>query len=142
MTMGQAREVLDKLTDTAVDRHDVDAAAALYTDDAVLMTPDAGTVRGRDKIAEYWHQFIDAFPDGHYETVAKLESDGRAVDEGYFIGTNTEAMTTPSGERIEATGKQVKLRSCDIAAVEDGRITEHHVYFDESDFMRQMGLSG
>lgn len=140
--MGQARAVLDKLTDTAVERHDIDAAAALYADDAVLMTPDAGAVRGRENIAEYWHHFIDAFPDAHYETVAKLESDGRAVDEGYFIGTNTEAMTTPTGERIEATGKHVRLRSCDIASVKDGMVTEHHVYFDESEFMRQMGLSG
>ncbi|KPC73033.1 polyketide cyclase, partial [Thermoactinomyces vulgaris] len=75
------------------------------------------------------------------ETIAKLETDGMAVDEGYFIGTNTVDMKTPTGETIPATGKKVKLRSCDIATVKDGMITEHHVYFDESEFMRQIGLS-
>jgi steroid delta-isomerase-like uncharacterized protein len=141
MAMGQARDVLDRMTETAVGRHDVDSAADLYSDDAVVMTPDAGAVKGHDKIAEYWHQFIDAFPDGKYEPIMKLESDGRAVDEGYFIGTNTGDMTTPTGETIPATGKKVKLRSCDIATVKGGKITEHHVYFDESEFMRQLGLS-
>jgi steroid delta-isomerase-like uncharacterized protein len=139
--MGQAREVLDRMTETAVGMHDVDAAVDLYSDDAVVVTPDAGTITGHDKIAEYWHQFIDAFPDGSYESIAKLETDGRAVDEGYFIGTNTGDMKTPTGETIPATGKKVKLRSCDIATVKDGMITEHHLYFDESEFMRQMGLS-
>ncbi|MDA1360182.1 ester cyclase [Glycomyces luteolus] len=139
--MGQARDVLDKLTDTAVEMHDVDKAVSLYADNAVVMTPDAGPVKGRMKIAEYWHQFIDGFPDSHYESIAKLESNGRAVDEGYFIGTHTGELTMPSGETLPATGKKVKLRSCDIATVENGKITEHHLYFDESEFMRQLGLS-
>ncbi|WP_205325622.1 ester cyclase [Glycomyces sp. YM15] len=139
--MGQAREVLDRMTEAAVGMHDVDAAVELYSDDAVVITPDVGTVKGHDKIAEYWHQFIDAFPDAAYETTMKLESDGRAVDEGFFVGTNTGDMTMPSGETVSATGKKVKLRSCDIATVKDGKITEHHLYFDESEFERQLGLS-
>ena len=84
---------------------------------------------------------LKAFPDAKFETISKLESDGKAVDEGYFIGTHTGELTTPTGETIPATGKKVKLRSCDIATVKDGMITEHHLFFDESEFMRQMGLS-
>ncbi|MEV3936720.1 nuclear transport factor 2 family protein [Glycomyces sp. NPDC049804] len=139
--MGQAREVLDRMTEAAVGQHDVEAAVELYSDDAVVVTPDAGTVTGHENIAEYWHQFIDAFPDSAYERIMKLESDGRAVDEGYFVGTNTGDMKMPTGETIPATGKKVRLRSCDIATVKDGKITEHHLYFDESEFMRQIGLS-
>ena len=60
--MGQAREVMDKLTSTAVEMHDVDKAVELYSDNAVVMTPDAGPVKGREKISQYWHQFIDGFP--------------------------------------------------------------------------------
>jgi ketosteroid isomerase-like protein len=140
--MNQARDVLDRLTATAVGEHDVDKAVGLYADDAVVMTPDAGPVRGREKISEYWHQFIDGFPDARYETISKIDADNRAVDEGFFIGTHTGTMTMPTGEMLEATGKRVRLRSCDIATVKDGMITEHHVYFDEGEFMRQLGLNG
>ncbi|HEX2143599.1 MAG TPA: nuclear transport factor 2 family protein [Glycomyces sp.] len=140
--MGQARDLLDRMTMLAVDGHDVDSAMDLYAEDAVVMSPDRGEVRGRREIGEYWHSLTDGFPDGHYESIAKLEADNHAIDEGYFIGTNTETLHTPTGETIEATGKQVKLRSCDIATVQDGKITEHHLYFDEAEFMRQLGLSG
>jgi steroid delta-isomerase-like uncharacterized protein len=139
--MGQARELLDRMTEFAVEQHDVDRAVELYAEDAVVSTPDVGELRGRDRIAEYWHGFIDAFPDSHYETISKLEGDGKAVDEGYFEGTHRGALKGPEGETIEPTGKHVKLRSCDIATVRDGKIVEHHLYFDEGEFMRQLGLN-
>jgi hypothetical protein len=45
--MGQAREVLDRMTAAVVDQHSVDSAASYYTNDAVLITPDAGEIHGR-----------------------------------------------------------------------------------------------
>jgi predicted ester cyclase len=139
--MGQARELLDRMTEFAVEQHDVERAMDLYADDAVVSTPDVGELRGRDRIAEYWHGFIDGFPDAHFETISKLEGDGKAVDEGYFVGTNSGALKSLDGETIQPTGKHVKLRSCDIATVRDGKIVEHHLYFDEGEFMRQLGLT-
>lgn len=139
--MGQARELLDRLTDTAIERHDIDSAMELYAEDAVVATPDMGEIRGRDQISQYWHGMMDGFPDGHYERTAKFEGDGKAVDEGFFVGTHTKAVKGPDGETIEPTGKHVKLRSVDVATVEGGKIREHHIYFDEGDFMRQLGLS-
>lgn len=139
--MNQARDVMDRLTETAIEQHDIESAMNLYAENAVLMTPDTGEVRGREQISEYWHGMMDGFPDGHYETISKIEADGKAVDEGYFEGTNTVPMKTPTGETIPASGKHVKLRSCDVATVKDGMITEHHLYFDEAEFMRQLGLT-
>lgn len=139
--MGQARELLDRMTDIAVEQHDVDSAMELYAEDAVIAAPDVGELRGRDRIAEYWHGLIDGFPDGHYESISKLESDGKAVDEGYFTGTHTGTLKGPDGETIKPTGKHVRLRSCDVATVRDGKIVEHHLYFDEGEFMRQLGLN-
>jgi predicted ester cyclase len=138
--MGQARELLDRMTAAALEAHDVDATVGCYSDDAVVMTPDVGEVKGRQQIADYWRQFIDGFPDGRWEEISKVESGNKAVDEGYFIGTNTGALLLPTGESMEPTGKQVKIRSVDIATVENGKITEHHLYFDELDFQRQLGL--
>ena len=139
--MGQARDLMDRMTMLAVEQHDVDSAVDLYSEDAVVVSPDRGEIRGRREIAEYWHSLIDSFPDGHYEPMTKLEADNHAVDEGFFTGTNTEPLKTPDGETIPPTGKRVKLRSCDIATVQNGKITEHHLYFDDAEFMRQLGLS-
>lgn len=138
--MGQAREVLDKLTAAALEAHSVDSVMTLYSDNAVVTTPDAGEVKGRKQIADYWRQFIDGFPDSKYVPMSKIEAGNKAVDEGWFEGTHTKPLTLPSGETLPATGKHIKLRSCDIATVENGKVTEHHLYFDELDFLRQLGL--
>ncbi|GAA1852388.1 ester cyclase [Asanoa iriomotensis] len=139
--MGEARELLDRMTVAAMEAHDVDATAALYADDAVVMTPDAGEVKGRQQIGDYWRQFIDGFPDGSWESTSKVESGDKAVDEGFFVGTNTGSVRGPTGATMEPTGKHVKIRGADIATVKNGKITEHHLYFDELDFQRQLGLA-
>lgn len=138
--MGQAREVMDRLTTLAVEARDLDAAASCYADNAVITTPDAGEVRGREHIADYWRQFIDAFSGTRFEPLGKHEAGNAAIDEGYFIGTNTAPMTMPDGQTLPATGKAVKVRSCDVATVEKGKITEHHLYFDQADFLSQLGI--
>lgn len=139
--MGQAREVMDRMTAAAIQSHDLNSAVNLYADNAVMTTPDAGDVSGRNQITDYWRQFIDGFPDSKYEYISKVEAGNKAVDEGYFIGTHTAPVKMANGETLKATGKRVKLRSCDVATVENGRITEHHLYFDELEFLRQLGLA-
>lgn len=138
--MGQARDVLDKLTAAVVEQHSLEAVVSHYADNAVVATPDAGDVKGRKQITDYWRQFIDGFPDSKFQYISKLEAGNKAVDEGYFEGTHTKPLKLPTGETVPATGKHIKLRACDVATVENGKITEHHLYFDELDFMRQLGL--
>ena len=50
--VGEAREVMDRLTDAAVNG-DSEALKALYAQDAVAETPDQGTITGRDQISAY-----------------------------------------------------------------------------------------
>jgi ketosteroid isomerase-like protein len=138
--MGQARDVMDRLTTLAVEEHDLPSAVNCYAEDAVVMTPDAGEVRGRDHISEYWSQFVDAFPDSHYEHTGRYESGGTAIDEGYYTGTHLAVMNTPTGDTVPPTGRSLRLRTCDVVTVADGLIVEHHVYFDQADLLDQLGL--
>jgi ketosteroid isomerase-like protein len=137
--MGEARQVMDAITQ-AVFQKDLEAAANLYAPDAVMATPDQGELRGREQIIGYLKQFNDAFPDSSYEPAYAHESGNTAVDEGYFVGTNTAPLTLPTGEELPATGKQVRVRACDIATVQNGVITSHRFYFDQMDFLGQLGL--
>jgi ketosteroid isomerase-like protein len=138
-TMGEAREVMDRIT-AALDAHDVKAAAECYATDAVAETPDQGQIRGREAIAEYFRQLTDVFPDVRYEPQHGHESGNLAIDEGYVVGTNTAPLPLPSGKTVPATGNQIRVRSCDIISVEDGLATSHRFYFDQIDFLGQLGL--
>jgi ketosteroid isomerase-like protein len=138
--VGEAREVMDRVTD-AVMKGDSEALKALYAPDAVAETPDQGTITGRDQIAAYLSEFTAAFPDASWEELYKHDIGATAIDEGYFVGTNTGPMTGPNGETIPATGKRVRARECDIATVQNGVITSHRFYFDMLDWLTQLGLA-
>jgi ketosteroid isomerase-like protein len=137
--MGQAREVMDRATD-AMNARDKEALAACYADDAVAFTPDEGEITGRDQVTGYLFQLWDAMPDLSYESREKYETGNVAIDEGVVTGTNTGAMKMATGETLQPTGKKVTVRSCDIIHVEAGVIKTHHFYFDQLEFMGQLGL--
>lgn len=80
-------DLLDEVT-TAITRGDLDRAARRYAIDA-MVTPDAGEVKGRTAIVEYFRTFVDAFADLRWEPIAYWDSGDVAIDEGYFGGTHT-----------------------------------------------------
>ena len=137
--MGDAREVMDRLGSAMVGR-DFEALASCFAEDAVTVTPDQGEIQGRDAIVEYFRLLSTVFPDSGYEYVQKHESGNVAIDEGYFTGTQSGPLPTPSGETGPPTGKQVRVRACDLATVEGGVITAHRLYFDQLELLGQLGL--
>lgn len=137
--MGEAREVLDRFNEAFL-AGDLEAAANCYAEDAVAVTPDQGEITGRGQIVQYMKDFVDAFPDADYELLNRFDLENTAIDEGYFVGTHTAALPLPNGENIAATGIRVRLRECDIVTVEDGSITSHRFYWNQMDFLSQLGL--
>ncbi|MFE0405885.1 ester cyclase [Streptomyces nigra] len=138
--MGQAREAMDRLT-AAITTADSAAIAEVYAKDAVAVTPDGGELHGRDDITAYWRQMSQAVPDGTYESVHAYEVDDTAIDEGVFHGHNTGPIQLATGETLPATQKEIRIRGVDFAKVDDeGRIVDYRLYFDEMEFLGQLGL--
>ncbi|MBQ0997071.1 ester cyclase [Streptomyces nigra] len=138
--MGQAREAMDRLT-AAITTADSAAIAEVYAKDAVAVTPDGGELHGRDDITAYWRQMSQAVPDGTYESVHAYEVGDTAIDEGVFHGHNTGPIQLATGETLPATQKEIRIRGVDFAKVDDeGRIVDYRLYFDEMEFLGQLGL--
>jgi ketosteroid isomerase-like protein len=49
-------------------------------------------------------------------------------------------LRLPEGATIEPTGKQIRMRSADIATVRDGKIIRHDFYYDQLEMLAQLGL--
>lgn len=137
--MGEARRTIDRMTRCMV-AHDMDGLAAVYAADAVITTPDAGEIKGREQIVAYLQTFVDALPDLGWESCAEYESGNTGIDEGWVVGTNTGPLVTPTGDTIPPSGRSLRLRSVDIATVEGGEIVRHHFYYDQMEFLTQLGL--
>ncbi|MFJ9808525.1 ester cyclase [Streptomyces sp. NPDC101158] len=137
--MGEARDVMDRLTE-AVTHGDLKAIADLYAEDAVALTPDEGEIRGREAIVEYWRTMTTSIPDATFTYRHRFETGDTAIDEGIFTGKNTGPIPLPDGETLPATGRTVNIRGIDLAQVQDGRITSYRLYFDQMEFLDQLGL--
>ena len=137
--MGQAREVMDGIT-AAVTSGDREALLRLYAPDAVVEAPDAPRVEGAAAIAEYHLTLQRAFPDASFEYRSTFEIGDVAIDEGWFVGTHTDVLSTPAGD-VPPTGKHLRVRACDIVEVRDGVAVAHRFFYDQLDLMTQLGLT-
>ena len=54
-------------------------------------------------------------------------------------GTNTGPLESPAGT-IQPTNKRVVGKGVQILRIEDGKITEARIYFDQFEQMTQLGL--
>jgi ketosteroid isomerase-like protein len=137
--MGEARDIMDRVTQAAMSG-DVETLRGLYAEEAVIETPDQGTITGRDAIVEWISGFQKAFPDLTYEPLSEYEIGNTAIDEGAISGTHTGPLEAPTGETVPPTGKRVRVRETDLATVENGKVTSHRFYFDQMEFLAQLGL--
>ena len=125
----------------AWDNHDVDALVALYAEDAVMFIPgEAEPCRGRKAIAENQGSYLRAMPDMTIKFSTIVIQGNHIAFEGIFQGTFTGPLASPEGD-IPPTGRSVKAGFAFFAKVNaDGLIEEDRTYFDNLDFMKQLGL--
>lgn len=135
--MGGAREVIAEAT-KAFNDHNEEGFIALYDADAVMEAPDARLV-GVQAIVGYASSWLSAFPDSKVTIHNEVVSGDCVVHEFTFEGTHTQPLVSPQGE-IGPTGKKVSGRGAEVFRVENGKIVEDHLYFDQVQIMTQLGL--
>ncbi|HEV2712559.1 MAG TPA: nuclear transport factor 2 family protein [Gaiellaceae bacterium] len=134
--MGEAVEAA-KRADDAFNAHDLDARLAANSDDAEFVMPGGIKLRGREQ-ADVLRAFWEALPDVTLTWETHVESGSMVAGEGLLAGTHTGPLRTPQGE-IPATGRGVKLPYAFVRRVEGGKIASEHLYFDQMDFLGQLG---
>jgi steroid delta-isomerase-like uncharacterized protein len=134
--MGDALEAA-KRADEAFNAHDVDARLAANTDDTLFVMPGGTQLRGPEQ-ADLLRAFWDALPDVTITWKNYVESGSLIAGEGVLTGTHTGPFRTPQGE-IPPSGKQVTLPYAFIRRVEDGKIASERLYFDQMEFLQQLG---
>ena len=82
---------------------DAKAIAALYTEDAVEMPPNAPPVKGRAAIQQMYEMRFKAVKVGNF-SVAHLNSRSSG-DAGYDVGTYRQTLTPTGGTEMKDTGK-------------------------------------
>jgi SnoaL-like domain len=105
--MNKPREVIDRVTKAAIKGH-ADTLRSLYADDAVIETPDLGTISGPDAIVEWNGAFRTAFPDLSWEPLHEHDAGNTAIDEGL-----SSERTPARSRRRTARASRQREGACD-----------------------------
>jgi uncharacterized protein (TIGR02246 family) len=94
----------------AINRGDTSAVAALYTVDAVILPPNAETVRGRDGAKALFDGMIQQMgvPTLTLSTVEVTE----VGDAAYEVGAYTMRLQPPGAAVVDDSGKYVVVWKC------------------------------
>ncbi|MEW5974581.1 MAG: DUF4440 domain-containing protein [Acidobacteriota bacterium] len=84
---------------------DWNAVSALYTEDAVLMPPNAPTVQGKEAIGK----FFGSMPPAAAFDLQNVEIDGRE-DLAFVRGTYRMTLSVGGGEPVVDAGKYLEIR--------------------------------
>lgn len=122
----------------AYNRHDAEAAAALYDADGMHEDVAFGRpVRGHEAIAEGLRRFFAAFPDARWEPSAQLEEHGRAFSRYLLTATLQQDMGP-----FHAVGQRLELDGVHVLETAAGFITRSQDFWDGGTFHRQMTIAG
>jgi uncharacterized protein (TIGR02246 family) len=138
-----SKEEVERIDDegmAAFNRHDPDAFAALFADDAVLTdvaSPDP--MRGRDAAKSWANSWLTAFPDLNLKQTNRVIGDDAVAGEVEFTGTNSGPMVM-GGKEIPPTNKTVIGRGAYLARVRGGKMVEFNAHPDIAGMLMQLGF--
>ena len=123
----------------AFNAHDEKALRELHSDDIKFNAPGGFKATNAKDATAYALTWLKAFPDGKMTVRTELISGPWVVQEVVMEGTHTAPLDSPNGP-IPATYKKVKGYGVQLLKVENGKIAEARIYFDQLDQMSQLGL--
>ena len=115
-----------------------DSDADPWAADAEFTAPGA-KVSGRDNVIGFIAVFHEAFPDLRLEIEQLLTEGPAAAAEGLMIGTHDGVFHTPNGD-VAPTGRALALRWAAVYVTEGDTLKSEHLFFDQMDFLGQLGL--
>jgi len=113
-----------------------------HSQDVIVHWPDGHTTTGINKHIEDLSAMFVWAPDTRIKVhpVKVAQGEWTAVI-GEMEGTFTQPMPLPDGTSIAPTGKAYKFRMATFSHwTEDGPMDEEYLFWDNQEFMRQIGL--
>ena len=97
---------------------------------------DADFGSGREDFRKHWQQWMDSFPDLHFEIVDMIAEGNKVLTRWIQTGTHTGAAFMG----VEAIGTKIRVEGMSLDRIEDGWVAEGFDGWDGLGLRRQLGL--
>lgn len=119
--------------DEAINKGNINVLDAAYADQVILHT--VPETKGKMAAKAHYANFVTGFSEREFIVKDMFAQGDKLVKHWVFKGKHTGVFFG-----IPATGKTISLQGCTIAKIVDGKITEEQDFFDNLDFLQQLGL--
>lgn len=114
----------------------------IHCPDVKVVFPDGRATHGIDQHVTDIDGLFNGTPDSRITAHPIAFGSGEwTVTTGVMEATFSEPMKLPDGQTIAPTGKKVKMPMATIAKWKKGCIAEEHLFWDNAEYMKQLGLT-
>ena len=134
----------------AINEQNWDHLWGLHVDNIVMSSPDLPEpVTGREAVQGRLQAWGEALPDLSWRRIRGFGQGDWICVELVISGTHKGPLRQGldpwtlerTGDRVvPPTGNRIEIRGCVGYKVDHGEIAESHIYYDQLDFMKQLGL--
>jgi len=110
-----------------------------YAEDAEISDP-TGKFKGKAAILQSFKVWKTAFPQGTAEVTNQIALGDQVTSEIVYKALHTGPLVASTGT-IPATNKPVSLKVMLISSFRDGLIQRERSYYNQADFMKQLGIT-
>lgn len=136
--MAEAKDTAVKFV-AAFNAHDEKALLSLHAPDVRFEAPSGVHFNSTTDATEHAMRWLKAFPNGKMTVRHEIVSGPWIVQEITMEGTHSGPLDSPMGT-VPPTHKKVVSKGVQLLRIENGKVAEAHVYYDQFDYMSQLGL--
>ena len=124
-----------------INSRSLDTVAELLADDLrVEVATGARCPMGKMDFLAYNENYMNAFPDVHFDTTLLIVDRDHVVVHWVASGTQTKSLRTPHGGIIMPTGKSASASGCFTFEFKKGKIQRVWAIWDMATLLAQLGL--
>ncbi|MEN9327039.1 MAG: hypothetical protein RI943_1479, partial [Bacteroidota bacterium] len=121
-----------KVWDEVINEGKISVLDSAYAPDVVLHT--VPETKGAANAKAYYANYVTGFSDREFTVKETFAQGNKLTKYWVFKGKHTGDFFG-----IPATGKTISVEGCTIATIINGKITEERDFFDNLEFLRQLG---
>lgn len=124
-------------------RKDMKLFKELHCPDVKVVFPDGRVTQGIEQhVSDINNILFNGTPDSRVTSHPIAFGSGEwTAATGVLEATFSEPMKMPDGTSIPPTGNKVKISMATIAKWRNGCIAEEHLFWDNAEYMKQLGLT-